>query len=193
MPSNPNAPNKNELRRVIRQRRAALDDRTTRNAAICERFTTLEVYERAQSIHCYLPMGEEVDTWPLVQHALAVGKAVAVPIVQRDTYELAHTWLASTALEDMEPGVFGTSHPRARVACDPAMCDLIVVPLLAFDRACQRLGYGKGYYDRLLARITAPAIGVAFTAQEVDIVPSAPHDVPLAAVVTEDEIVWKPT
>jgi 5-formyltetrahydrofolate cyclo-ligase len=65
----------------------------------------------------------------------------------------------------------------------------MLVPLLGFDRSGQRLGYGKGYYDRLLIRSTKPAYGLAFAIQEVPALPAEEHDCPLDGIITEDEVI----
>jgi 5-formyltetrahydrofolate cyclo-ligase len=87
----------------------------------------------------------------------------------------------------LEAAPFGLSHPPAEAGTvDP---DVLLVPLAAFDRRGHRIGYGRGYYDRALARLDARgrrrAIGVAFSVQEVDAVPDEPHDRRLDAVLTE--------
>lgn len=180
---------KRALRATMRARRDALERREERSAAICARLVATEIYQRATAIHCYLPIRSEVDTLAIVQHAFAAGKRVAVPVVVPDALQLSHEWLQPDALETLVGGVFGTWQPVGGDICDPALCDLFVVPLLAFDRSCRRLGYGKGHYDRLLEERTTATIGVAFAAQEVAALPAEPHDVPLTAIVTEDELI----
>ena len=87
----------------------------------------------------------------------------------------------------MRPEKFGTQRPAAD---DPLTPDFLFVPLLAFDRAGRRLGYGGGYYDRTLAALPgADWIGVAFAAQEVASVPAGPHDIPMPRVATDQGIV----
>lgn len=177
------------LRRELQARRNALDNRAARSAAICAGVIDLHVYRAARVLHCYLPIRSEVDTLPLITDALARGKGVVVPVVRPDATELDHSWVVSLAPDDLEPGIFGTRQPRHLRPADIRLCDVIIVPLLGFDRAGHRLGYGKGYYDRLLARSPATAIGVAFAAQEIDLVPRDPHDHPLDWIVTETEVI----
>lgn len=118
---------------------------------------------------------------------------MVVPIVQRGASELSHAWLTSLAEEDLEAGEFGVMQPRVLSPAEVGECAVLIVPLLAFDRAGHRLGYGRGFYDRLLAVSTAPAIGVAFAAQELAALPHAPHDLPLDWIVTEEEVITVPT
>lgn len=178
---------KNTLRRELIARRDALTDREARSAAICARVLALPAFAAAPAIHCYLAMRSEVETRPLIAAALAAGKAVAVPVLERDG-RLWHSWIGGLGEAELAPGVFGTPRPRRPRPCEPADWGLIVVPLLGFDRRGYRLGYGKGYYDALLAAAPAlPAVGVAFAAQELPLIPDEPHDVPLSVIITESE------
>ena len=87
------------------------------------------------------------------------------------------------------PGRFGTVHTDGAIGVP----DVLLVPLLAFDAGCNRLGYGAGYYDRTIAALPGiRTIGCAFSLQQVDAVPVMPHDVPLDAVVTETAIHIRP-
>ncbi|MFP4441370.1 MAG: 5-formyltetrahydrofolate cyclo-ligase [Chloroflexaceae bacterium] len=177
------------LRRESRRRRNAIPERAARSAAICERVATLPAYRSARVLHCYLPIRSEVDTRPLLLTSLARGTGVVVPVVRPDVNELAHSWVASLAAEDLEVGTFGTLQPRLLQPAEVGVWDLVIVPLLAFDRAGYRLGYGKGFYDRLLTSAPATTIGLAFAAQEAPRIPHEPHDMPLDLIVTEDEVI----
>ena len=171
------------------RRRDVLDQREQRSVAICERMIALPSYVAARAIHCYLPMRSEVDTRPLIADALARGKRVVVPVVVPKASELSHAWLESLSADALAPGVFGTYTPRDARPAAPGDWDLTVVPLLAFDRRGYRLGYGKGFYDRLLAASPATAIGVGFAAQEIDALPDEEHDIALDWIVTERELI----
>jgi 5-formyltetrahydrofolate cyclo-ligase len=167
--------------------RDALDEREQRSALICALVAATPSYAAARAIHCYLPMRSEVDTRLLIEDALAQGKRVAVPIVVPKAAELAHGWLESLAA--LTPGVFGTFNPRDLRPATLGDWELAVVPLLAFDRRGYRLGYGKGYYDRLLAAGAVTTIGVGFAAQEIAALPAEPHDVALDWIITEREVI----
>ena len=184
---------KSLLRAEAMRIRDALDNREKRSAAICEQVAALPIYAAARAIHCYLPMRSEVDTRPLIAHALARGKRVAVPIVIPRVADLSHAWLESLAADALAPGVFGTFNPRDMRPARLGDWDLAIVPLLAFDRRGNRLGYGKGYYDRLLAASPVASVGVGFAAQEIGALPSTARDVSLDWIVTEDEViqVWR--
>ncbi|MDB5361349.1 MAG: 5-formyltetrahydrofolate cyclo-ligase [Rhodospirillales bacterium] len=128
----------------------------------------------------------EIDVRPLMQAlATATGAALAMPVVIARGQALAfRRWQPDMALA---AGPFGTVHPAES---EPALVpDLVLVPLLAFDRGRHRLGYGAGFYDRTLAGLRAAgpvtAVGIAYGAQEVDAVPIGEHDERLDLVLTE--------
>ena len=170
-------------------RRDALDDRERRSTAICALVLASPSYAAARAIHCYLPMRSEADMRPLIADALARHKRVAVPIVVPKAAELAHAWLESLAADALTPGAFGTFNPRDLRPAAPGDWELVIVPLLAFDRRGYRLGYGKGFYDRLLAASPVISIGVGFATQEVEALPAEAHDIPLDWVITEREVI----
>jgi len=182
-------PLKAALRQEMMARRDQLTDRERRSAAIRAQIIAMPAYAAAQAIHCYLAMRSEVDTRPLIDDALARGKRVVVPVVVPKAADLSHAWLASLDTGDLVAGHFGTFNPREMRPALPGDWDLTIVPMLAFDRRGYRLGYGKGYYDRLLGATPMPTIGVAFAAQEVDALPVEPYDAPLDCIVTEDEVI----
>jgi 5-formyltetrahydrofolate cyclo-ligase len=132
----------------------------------------------------------EIDVRPLMQAlAAATGADLAMPVVvARGRPLLFRRWQAGMALV---AGPFGTVHPaESESALAP---DLVLVPLLAFDRRRHRLGYGAGFYDRTLAGLRAggpvTAVGIAYAAQEVDAVPVGDHDQLLDLVLTERGII----
>lgn len=176
------------LRREATARREALDGRAARSAAICQLVQGLPAYQAAAALHCFLPIRSEVDTRPLVVAALAAGKAVAVPVVGADGV-LTHSWLDALTAEALASGAHGTLQPRHLQPAYVGEWTLTIVPLLAFDRAGYRLGYGKGYYDQFLAHVNGLTVGVAFACQAWPGLPHEPHDIPLALVVTETELI----
>ncbi|MDE2516580.1 MAG: 5-formyltetrahydrofolate cyclo-ligase, partial [Rhodospirillales bacterium] len=132
----------------------------------------------------FWPMGTEIDIRPLLRALAARGHALVLPATPPRGQPLTfHRWAPGEALI-AEP--FGTSRP-AGAEQSP---DFLLVPLLAFDRAGRRLGYGGGYYDRTLARLPGIAtLGCAFAAQELAQVPAGPYDARLQAVATERGII----
>ena len=128
----------------------------------------------------FWPMDGEIDLRPLLETLHVRGHAVLLPETPPRGHPLIfRRWVPGMALERER---FGTQRPTGEVMRP----DWLLVPLLAFDRAGRRLGYGGGYYDRTLAGLPdAKAIGCGWAAQEVAMVPAGPHDALLDAVATE--------
>jgi 5-formyltetrahydrofolate cyclo-ligase len=140
-------------------------------------------------VAAYSPMGDELDPRPLLERLQGMGCRLALPVVTARGQPLDfRAWATGDALE---PGLHGTTHPLAGAA--PAMPDVLLVPLLAFDRQCFRLGYGGGYYDRTLESLRrhaqVRAIGIGFAAQQVEAVPRDGHDQRLDAIATEQGLI----
>jgi len=135
----------------------------------------------------YVPIRSELDPSLVLREAHAAGSALALPAVTGPTAIVFRRWQPGEALI---AGRFGTRAPALSAAIvEP---DLILVPLVAFDRSGTRLGYGRGFYDRAVAALHArgnrpPLVGIAFSVQEVPRIPREPHDIRLDWIVTESE------
>jgi 5-formyltetrahydrofolate cyclo-ligase len=142
------------------------------------------LWRNARAVLFYAPLADEPDIWPLLEDALAAGRTIALPRFQAEQGAYVACQITRTD-SDLQPGRFGIREPRETCPIIPLnRLDLVLVPGVAFDLKGQRLGRGKGYYDRLLAIHDGPACGVAFDQQIVDQVPGGPHDVRLSAILT---------
>ena len=135
-------------------------------------------------VAAYLPIGSEADPAPLVAAARAAGATLALPHVEgRSTPMRFLEWRVDAELVS---GPFGLTQPAADAP--ETAPDIILTPLVAYDRTLHRLGQGAGFYDRVFARYPdAWRIGVAWSAQEVAAVPTDPWDMPLHALLNEHE------
>lgn len=139
-----------------------------------------------RSIAAYAPMGTEADPGEILSRAYARGHVCGLPRIVAKGEPLAfHRWQPGDVLE---PGPHGTREPT--LAKPQFRPDIVIVPLLAFDAAGHRLGYGGGFYDRTLASLRADgkpllALGLAFCAQEVDQLVTGPYDERLDGVICE--------
>lgn len=151
-----------------------------------ERLNELLTAWRGRPLAGFVPMRTEINPLPVMADMAAYGP-VGVPVVEAKGAPLGfRTWRPGCA---MEPGAFGAAVP---VGGEPLVPEVVIVPLVAFDRSGGRLGYGGGFYDRTLELLRARgplfAVGFAYAAQEADDLPLEPTDQPLDAIVTEAEV-----
>ncbi len=180
---------KRALRARVLRARDALPPEVRREAgrAIVASLVARDDYASAPTLLLTLPFGSEWDTRPLLELALGRGKRVVLPRVNA-----ASRMLELCAVErvdhDASPGFRGIYEPGAHCELVPvAAIDWVLVPGVAFDIAGRRIGYGGGYYDRMLPllRPDARRVAGAFDVQVVEHVPAAAHDLVVDALVTE--------
>jgi len=181
---------KSALRKMVLGQREAMDAgaRAALSRAITLDIAALDAYRRSRVVMAYVSFGSEFQTGDVIRHVLDAGKTLVLPRINRARRAL-EIYEVREPVRDLEPGGWGILEPRpdrcARVEMD--IVDVVLVPGLAFDARGWRLGYGGGYYDRLLGGLTArpPLVAGAFEAQMVGAVPIGAHDVPMDIVVTE--------
>ncbi|MFZ0837481.1 MAG: 5-formyltetrahydrofolate cyclo-ligase [Xanthobacteraceae bacterium] len=184
------AQRKAELRKEGRARRDALpvDQQSAAAQAIAERGLPVPV-SPGTVVSGYSPLKFEISPLPLMRHCARDGAKLALPVIQgRGSPLIMRAWAFG---ETLGSGVWGIREPKAEAP--EVFPDILIVPLLLFDRSGYRLGYGAGYYDMTIARLRAmkpvTAIGLAFAAQEIAEVPKTPRDARLDLVLTEREII----
>jgi 5-formyltetrahydrofolate cyclo-ligase len=179
-----------ELRRDAAARRDALPAATRKAAAaaIAARAFPLPV-SPGIIVSGFMPLKSEINPLPLMKTLADAGATLALPkIAGRGKPLIMRAWQWGAPLE---AGQWGIREPKADASeVDP---DIILVPLLGFDRAGRRIGYGAGYYDMTIARLrsrkTVTAVGIAFATQEVPAVPATERDARLDLVLTEREVI----
>lgn len=173
-------PDKAELRRDARARRKLLA-REDMGLKLAEYAEDLPLPPGA-TIGGYHAHYDEADPALLLARLVELGCAVALPRVTATDAPLEFHHVPDGAV--LEPGSFGIPEPLAH--WPRAVPDVLLVPLLAFDRHGHRLGYGGGFYDRTLAALKVPAIGIAYAGQEVSSLPAEAHDMALSFILTEN-------
>ncbi len=137
----------------------------------------------------FSPLKSEINPVPLMRAFAAAGAQLALPVVMGKGQPL--TLRAWAFGEPLNAGVWGIREPPPEAP--EVFPDVLIVPLLAFDRAGNRIGYGAGYYDMTIARLRAmkavTTMGIAFAAQEIAQVPATPRDATLDLVLTEREVI----
>lgn len=178
------------LRKSLLARRLAFpaSDKSVADAAIQATFLAMPEYSAAASVALYCASNNEVSTEQLIAQALSAGKELFLPAVEGS----AMIFRRITSVHDLVNGRFGIKQPSTGCAAtDPATIDLIVVPGVGFDLAGQRIGYGKGYYDRTLHRLEGGGKLIAFCyeLQLVDSLAGEQHDVNMDRIITERRII----
>jgi 5-formyltetrahydrofolate cyclo-ligase len=188
--SNPVEAAKAELRIAVQARRDALpvDERRAAAEAIAARPFPVAV-PRGAIVSGFMPLKSEINPLPLMQKLSEAGASLALPVIAgRGKPLIMRAWAAGAPLDR---GQWGIREPKPDAP--EVSPDILLVPLLAFDRAGCRIGFGAGYYDMTIAKFRAMkpvvAIGVAYSAQEVTAVPTTPRDARLDLVLTEREVI----
>lgn len=154
-----------------------------RSKAIQEFVINTEEFHQAKVVGAYFAIGSEVMTELIIGRAKILNKKIALPRVEEDKIAFYELSLTNTLVK----GKFGIMEPPPYKPMDKI--DILVVPGIAFDKNGNRLGYGKGFYDRLLAdKRTKFSIGLAYSFQLVEILPYDMYDKRLDAIASEDGI-----
>lgn len=175
---------KDRIRKAVLDARFRLtpEERRARSAEIEARLFGSADYRNASFILFYASFQSEVETHHMVRRALAEGKRVALPKVKGKSLEL---YEITNFDSDVAPGAWGIPEPERGRPADLADIGLIVMPGAAFDELGNRIGYGAGFYDKLLPLYTGRTVALAFDLQIVPAVPADQHDVPVQLVMTE--------
>lgn len=179
---------KKRLRRLFAAFGACISSgkKHTADKRITERVIARPEWKKAASICMYMSRHDEVDTKPLLAAAISQGKQVVFPRIQQGGLVLHRI----RSIKDFTEGSYRILEPKQTTpVVDPSSVDLYIVPGIAFDRDCYRLGRGKGYYDMLLKSFLVPKLGLSYAFQLLAELPHTSYDVPMTAVITENEIV----
>ena len=171
------------LRRKQLEETACLD----LSLRIQQRLLAAECFSRAEILALYSPINNEVRTEQLLAVARSQGKQVCYPRVIGDSLQ----FVVIRSLTELQTGAFGVAEPTGDCLLESRQIDLLVVPGVAFDRDGFRLGYGKGFYDRELSRMTRStvSVGLCYDFQLCDSLPVEEHDQQLDYVATETQLI----
>lgn len=179
---------KRQIRRSVLRERDALSSETRAGLGqrIADRFAELPEVRDASTVMLFSSFGSEVPTGPLIERLRERGVTVALPRIEDGDL----VPVAFAPGDPVRPTSFGAVEPVAPKELDPGSLDVVGVPGVAFDRLGRRVGYGGGYYDRFLRERTAFRVGIAFSLQVLDgRLPAGSFDIPVHAIVTEDETI----
>lgn len=177
---------KAELRAILKERRASIEkeDKRELDRAIVEIITSSEMFLDASILLLYVPIGSEINLLHLVRTAWKMGKPVAFPRTDPESCTMQFYYLNEGAR--LTEGAYGIPEPPADAPlCIPDERALCVLPALSFDLSGNRLGYGKGYYDRYLSAFPGVTLGAVYSHLVLKEVPTDEHDIPAQFLATE--------
>lgn len=162
-------------------------ERVKKSERIAERLFELPEFRKARVVLFYASKEKEVHTHDMIGRALVAGKRVVLPITDTKARELRLSEIKT--LGELAPGAFGIPEPRTERPVSPDELELVIVPGVAFDERGDRVGYGMGYYDKLLKRVKCPTVALAFEFQMVPHAHGEEHDVAVQKIVTEERVI----
>lgn len=185
------APDKKSIRQKAFLLRDAIPPelRLLKDEKIKNTLISLNAFDKAATVMLFASFRSEVDTFKIINHCISIGKRTVLPKADKDNCDLLLYEIKNT--EELAKGYFGILEPEAskdRLVSVEEL-DFIAVPGAAFDTRCNRVGYGKGFYDRLLSRRKCPAFALAYEEQIFDSVPVDEHDVRLDGIITDERII----
>lgn len=185
---------KKEFRKkVISERKNQSPEFISKNSSIItDKLLQMDCVKKAKTIMLYLDFNNEVQTDDLINKLISLRKIVASPITLKEEKKLIPTQITNLK-EGIKIGAYNIREPKPECskAIDIKDLDVVIVPAVAYDTDCYRLGYGGGFYDRFLENLRpdAKTIGIAFDLQIFDEVPKEPHDAQLDFIITESKII----
>lgn len=187
---------KNLIRAEVLSRRDSLsiEIRRDKGKKIKERLLGLSEFKESLKILFYASFRSEVNTFDLIKHSITENKITALPKVDKENKELVLYEIKD--IGELHLGYFGIPEPPAdkNRRMDIEEIDMVIVPGAAFDEQCSRLGYGEGFYDKLLSgannwgleiRDRALIVALAFEEQIVALIPSQRHDIRMSRIITD--------
>ena len=155
--------------------------------AAAELFILTDLFKNAENIMLYMPLKNETDTSYIIQKAYQYGKKVILPVTDKESGNISPCYadINTTFIK----GAFSVDEPTGDNVAEISEIDVILVPGIAFDTYGNRIGFGKGCYDRLLNKTDAIKVGFCYDWQFIKSIPADKHDVRMDYIITEKEII----
>ena len=169
------------LRKKYLQIRNDVINKEQKSDVIFQKIISCKEYKEANVIGIYVSLKNEVNTLKIIEHALKQGKTVYIPKVEEGYLEFYKYTLG----DSLEKNKFGIFEPKADIVTSKDKIDLFIVPGVCFDLKNNRIGFGKGYYDKFLKDITGYKLGICFEEQiSKEDIPVSDFDIPMDKVIT---------
>lgn len=177
---------KEAVREKMRRLRKTLtpDEVQEKSETIRYKLEGKRAFKEANTVMMYLSAYKEPETIPIIKGLLENGKRVVLPISVTSTNTILPTYIED--LSELQKGAYGILEPTIVRPVNVDDIDVVVIPGIAFDMHRNRLGFGKGYYDKFLAGIRAKKIALCYDFQIVDDLPVNDYDIPMDLILTEE-------
>ncbi len=172
---------KKELRKYIKNLVAQMsaEEKLSEARYVFNHIEQSDIFKKSQNVMLFASLTDEIPTHDIIER-WAEDKSIFLPRVNGDDLDIIRYQPGM-----LHKGSYDIMEPEGNDSVDPAAIDLVIVPGVAFDRQGNRLGRGKGFYDRFLAQTHAVTVAVCFDCQLVEHIPVEPHDLPAQFVVTK--------
>ncbi len=176
---------KTEIRTINKNKRRQMDksEVKAKSAASAKAFLSSDIYKNAKVIMLYIPLGNETDTSAIINSALDDGKRVALPVTDINTGEITPHYITKST--ELVKGAFSVMEPYKAEIAELSEIDAVLLPGIAFDKYGNRVGFGKGCYDKLLKNSKATKLGYCYQFQICEELKAEQHDVKMDFLVTE--------
>lgn len=175
---------KKRLREEYKVIRSKIENKKEKSKVIFNKIIKNDIFKEAKTIAIYKNIKSEVDTTELIKYSLNMGKIIALPKVEENELKF---YKINSICENLEKSKFGIEEPRKEIGnfVENNIIDLVIVPGICFDLEKNRLGFGKGYYDRFLKQKDFKTIGICFDEQIVKGLPIDNNDVKVKRIITD--------
>lgn len=180
---------KSQLRSICKRKRNELILKEMLDDSIANRLIHSDFYKNAEQILCYVSMKNEISTDKIINRALSDCKRVAVPYCENANGDMSFYYINS--LNELAIGSFDIREPKPLTEKLVNSFDnsIIILPGLSFDKCGNRLGYGKGYYDRFLQKHPLNSVGLCYNSLIADFIPTDEYDKRVSYIITESQII----
>lgn len=177
---------KDSFRQEVIEKKASMhfNEIVKKSENIQNQLFALPAYKEADGIFCYVSFNQEVRTFEIINRALAEGKRIYVPRIDKGIMK----FIEIKSLSDLRPGFFGILEPELKEEVIPKLRNLVLVPGLAFDKTGRRIGYGKGFYDKYFHTYGVDRfnkVALSFEFQMYEELPGFHNDVNMNMILTE--------
>lgn len=184
---------KGEIRKKILNIRNNIDNEQVikKSKVIVNKLKSISEFKKSKTVFIYMDFKNEVKTLDLIKEMIKEKKRVIIPYTDIDNTVIIPVEIKDIGT-DLKFSSFGYLEPKEEkvIPIDPYEFDLIIVPGVVFDKDLNRIGFGKGYYDRILSkkRNSAKAVAIAYELQILDKIPNEKHDIKMDKIITEENI-----